>query len=57
MNEPDGLIERLRDERATPLDLEFVDYKLGVTVNRTEIKILQNLRSRIVASIAGNGEA
>jgi hypothetical protein len=54
MKEPSGMIERLRDGWATELDLEYVEYQIEITTNRTEAKLLRNLRARIIAGKAGD---
>ena len=49
MKEPSGMIERLRNGWATALDLEYVEYQIGITTNRTEAKLLRHLRARMIA--------
>lgn len=50
MDEPDGLIERLRDGRSTERDMEYVEYRLTITTDHTESKLLGNLRARMIAA-------
>ena len=49
MKEPSGMIERLRNGWATALDLEYVEYQISITTNRTEAKLLRHLRARMIA--------
>ncbi len=56
MKEPVGMLERLGADRPTLVDLAFVDYQLGMSIDHSEIKVLRNLRARIVASTSRGGQ-
>jgi hypothetical protein len=56
MREPDGLLDRLRTGCPNVTDLAFVEYRLSIAVDHSEIKVLRRLRARIVGtSKHGNG--
>jgi hypothetical protein len=57
VKEPSGMIERLRDGRPNELDLEYVEYQIGITTNRTETKLLRQLKARIIAGTLGDRRA
>lgn len=57
MKEPSGIIERLRDGQPNELDLAYVEHQIGITTNRTEAKLLRQLRARIIAGTLGGRRA
>jgi hypothetical protein len=47
MSEPKGLTHRLHDGQSTAEDLAYLEYRLGLTTDVTEAKLLRGLLARL----------